>query len=62
MAQPEFEIMLENIRKVIHEEVQIQKGAANMKRQRCFAVKPEVNPILDLARKAYCEIIEDMNS
>jgi hypothetical protein len=54
--------MFEKIQRVLDEEAHVQKGPNNMKRQRCFAVKADVNPILDIARKAYIEIIEDMNS
>lgn len=32
-----------------------------MRRQRLFAVKADVNPILDISRKAYCEVVDDMN-
>ncbi|CAL8147507.1 unnamed protein product [Orchesella dallaii] len=61
LMAPQFEEMLNRIKNVLHDEAQFQKGSVNMKRQRCFAVKADVNPILDVARKAYCEIIEDVN-
>lgn len=28
--------------------------------QRCFAVKPEINGLLDVARRTYSELIEDI--
>lgn len=59
---PQFETMLQTIKGIIHDESQFQKGSMNMKRQRCFAVKADVNPILDIARKAYCDLIDDINS
>lgn len=54
--------MLQRIKHIINEEAQFQKGSMNMKRQRCFAVKADINPILDIARKAYCDLIDDINS
>jgi len=53
--------MFEKIQQVLDEEAHVQKGSTNMKRQRCFAVKADVNPILDIARSAYIEILNDMN-
>lgn len=31
-----------------------------MRLQRCFAIKGGFNGLLDIARRAYCEIIEDI--
>lgn len=58
----DYEAILSKIKETIQDEAQLQKGAVNMKRQRCFAVKADINPILDIARNAYCEVVEEVNS
>lgn len=54
--------MLDKIQSVINEEAQMEKGTTSMRIQRSFAVKPDINPILDIARAAYCEMQEEINS
>ena len=38
----------------------MQKGSASMRLQRCFAIKSGVNGLLDVARRIYCEIVDDI--
>ncbi|CAK8673692.1 unnamed protein product [Clavelina lepadiformis] len=56
-----FNHILELLETVIHKEARYQKGLLNMKTQRCFAVKSEINGVLDLCRKSYTEYIDDIN-
>ncbi|XP_041374859.1 mutS protein homolog 4-like isoform X2 [Gigantopelta aegis] len=55
-----FDAMIKSINSVIHEDTKYQKGALNMRTQKCFAVKPKVNGLLDLARRTYTEIVDDI--
>ena len=45
---------------VVHEGARVQKGSASMRLQRCFAIKSGVNGLLDVARRIYCEIVDDI--
>lgn len=36
------------------------KKGSNATRERCFAIKPGVNSLLDAVRKTYCELLEEM--
>ncbi|XP_074040955.1 uncharacterized protein isoform X2 [Leptinotarsa decemlineata] len=47
------------VRKSINENVYPSKGQSAML-QRCFAIKPGINGLLDLVRKTYTEIMNDM--
>lgn len=55
-------ILEEKVAKVIHENAKVQRGSAAMKLQRCFAIKSELDGLLDVARKAYCEIVDDIEA
>ncbi|XP_065567664.1 mutS protein homolog 4-like isoform X3 [Artemia franciscana] len=57
-----FEKLLEVLSEIISDDAKITKGSAAMKLQRCFAIKSGVNQVLDISRKAYCEIVEDMSA
>ena len=48
------------LREVLHEDARLVKGSAALRTQRCFAIKPKVNGLLDVARKIYSEIIEEI--
>ena len=45
---------------MVHEGARVQKGSASMRLQRCFAIKSGVNGLLDVARRIYCEIVDDI--
>lgn len=36
------------------------KGSLNMRTQKCYAVRPNVNELLDIARRAYTEVVDDI--
>jgi len=38
------------------------QGAFDMKIQKCFAVKPGLDGLLDVARRTYSETVEDVQS
>nr|XP_042907671.1 mutS protein homolog 4 isoform X3 [Parasteatoda tepidariorum] len=46
---------------VIHKDARWEKGVLNMHMQKCFAVKPNINGLLDVARRAYCESVNDVS-
>ncbi|XP_061383646.1 mutS protein homolog 4-like [Danaus plexippus] len=56
---PHYEEISNRIRTVIQEDAHLEKGAMGSM-QRCFAVKPEINGLLDVARRTYSELIEDI--
>ena len=60
LHDPSFDAIMESIQKVVHDESRYQKGALNMKTQKLFAVKPSVNGLLDVARRAHCEVVDDL--
>ena len=55
-----FNIIKEKISEIIHEDTYYQKGALNMRTQKCFAVKPYLNGLLDVARRTYSELVDDI--
>jgi len=54
--------MLEIIEITINKESIRSKGFANSQFHRCFAVKSNLNPVLDVARTIYSELIEEFHS
>lgn len=36
------------------------KGNLTMRTQKCYAVRPDVSEFLDIARRAYTEVIDDI--
>nr|XP_026499786.1 mutS protein homolog 4-like isoform X1 [Vanessa tameamea] len=56
---PHYEEIANQIRNVIQDDAHLEKGAMGSL-QRCFAVKPEINGLLDVARRTYSELIEDI--
>eukprot|EP01135_Chromosphaera_perkinsii_P001208 Nk52_evm7s162 gene=Nk52_evmTU7s162 len=62
LSDPSYQELLTEIENIITEETNFQKGFQNMRFQRCFAVKPNVNGLLDVARRTYSEAIEEVHS
>ncbi|XP_060559607.1 mutS protein homolog 4-like [Ruditapes philippinarum] len=60
LEDPRFVIMLDKINCVIHEDTKYQKGTLNMRSQKCFAVKPNMNGLLDISRITYTEMVDDI--
>ncbi|XP_045498270.1 mutS protein homolog 4-like [Colias croceus] len=56
---PHYNEIAERIRGVLLDDAHLEKGAMGSL-QRCFAVKPEINGLLDVARRTYSELIEDI--
>ncbi|KAG8183749.1 hypothetical protein JTE90_029330 [Oedothorax gibbosus] len=54
-----FKILLAKIGIVIHSDARWQKGVLNMHMQKCFA--PNLNGLLDVARRAYSESVNDVS-
>ncbi|XP_050832479.1 mutS protein homolog 4 isoform X2 [Serinus canaria] len=55
-----FGIILEKITSVINDDTRYTKGCLSMRTQKCYAVKPNVNEFLDIARRTYTEIVDDI--
>ncbi|XP_013194844.2 mutS protein homolog 4 [Amyelois transitella] len=56
---PNYKEIADRIRSIIQEDAHLEKGAMGSL-QRCFAVKPEINGLLDVARRTYSELIDDI--
>ncbi|KAL4716711.1 hypothetical protein ACJJTC_004830 [Scirpophaga incertulas] len=54
-----YKQIADRIHQIIQEDAHIEKGAMGSM-QRCFAVKPEINGLLDVARRTYSELIDDI--
>lgn len=53
-------MILEQIKTVINDDTSYLKGSLNMRTQKCYAVRPNINEFLDIARRAYTEIVDDI--
>lgn len=53
-------MILEQIKTVINDDTTYLKGSLNMRAQKCYAVRPNINEFLDIARRAYTEIVDDI--
>ncbi|XP_028251785.1 mutS protein homolog 4 [Parambassis ranga] len=56
-----FDMILEQIKTVVNAETTYLKGSLNMRTQKCYAVRPNINEFLDIARRAYTEIVDDIS-
>lgn len=54
--------MKDKILTLIHADARFVKGCTSLSMQRCFAIKADINELLDIARQVYCELISDMRS
>ncbi|TKS86444.1 MutS protein -like protein 4 [Collichthys lucidus] len=55
-----FDLILEQIKTVMNDDTTYLKGSLNMRTQKCYAVRPNINEFLDIARRAYTEIVDDI--
>ncbi|KAM9801441.1 mutS protein homolog 4 [Neosynchiropus ocellatus] len=55
-----FDLILKQIHTVISDDTTYVRGILDMRTQKCFAVRPNINEFLDIARRAYTEIVEDI--
>ncbi|XP_061751268.1 mutS protein homolog 4 isoform X1 [Nerophis ophidion] len=55
-----FDIILKQIHTVINDDTTYLKGSLNMRTQKCYAVRPNINEFLDISRRAYTEIVDDI--
>lgn len=53
-------MILEQIKTVMNDDTTYLKGSLNMRTQKCYAVRPNINEFLDIARRAYTEIVDDI--
>ncbi|KAM3914999.1 mutS protein homolog 4 [Leptodactylus fuscus] len=60
MDDPRFTIILEKIKTVVNDDTRYSRGCLNTRTQKCYAVKPNINEFLDIARKTYAESIDDI--
>ncbi|XP_077292899.1 mutS protein homolog 4-like [Arctopsyche grandis] len=59
LQDPKFDEIREQIKKVLQDDAHLTRGAGSHF-QRCFAVRPNINGLLDVARKSYSELITDI--
>ncbi|XP_041979461.1 mutS protein homolog 4-like [Aricia agestis] len=59
LENPHYKEIVDRIRNVIQEDAHPEKGTMGSL-QRCFAIKPEINGLLDVARRTYSELIDDI--
>lgn len=62
LGNSEFRVMKDKILTLIHADARFVKGCTSLSMQRCFAIKADINELLDVARQIYCELISDMKS
>lgn len=55
-----FDMVLEQIKRVINDDTTYLKGSLHMRTQKCYAVRPNINEFLDIARRAYTELVDDI--
>ncbi|XP_063040064.1 mutS protein homolog 4 [Engraulis encrasicolus] len=55
-----FDLILEQIKTVISDDINYISGSLNMRTQKCYAVRPNINEFLDIARRTYTEIVDDI--
>ena len=55
---PSIDLLRDEIGTVINEDAAFAKNKASFRTQLCFAVKPGINGLLDVARKTYLETSE----
>ncbi|XP_049873597.1 mutS protein homolog 4-like isoform X2 [Pectinophora gossypiella] len=56
---PHYNEIAERIKTIIQDDAHLERGAMGSL-QRCFAVKPDINGLLDVARRTYSELIDDI--
>ncbi|KAF7409601.1 hypothetical protein HZH68_003982 [Vespula germanica] len=62
LENSQFKIMKNKILEIIHPDAKSLVGYTSSNMQRCFAIKPGINDLLDIARQTYCELISDMKT
>ncbi|KAL7862008.1 hypothetical protein SRHO_G00134490 [Serrasalmus rhombeus] len=55
-----FNNILAQIKTVINDDTTYLKSSLNLRTQKCYAVRPGVNEFLDVARRAYTEVVDDI--
>lgn len=61
MLQAEaFDTIQESLKQLLHDDAKSVKGYSASCIQRCFAIKSEMHVLLDLARKTYCELVDEI--
>ncbi|KAK3858581.1 hypothetical protein Pcinc_035236 [Petrolisthes cinctipes] len=60
VSSPVLSDLLKVLRGLLREDARLVKGAAAMRTLRCYTIKSSVNGLLDVARKIYSEIIDDI--
>lgn len=55
-----FDVILDQIKTVINDDITYLKGSLHMRTQKCYAVRPNINEFLDISRRAYTELVDDI--
>ncbi|KAF4523818.1 hypothetical protein B566_EDAN008053 [Ephemera danica] len=62
LQEPTFNTLKEQIVKTLHDDAHSEKGFSASNLQRCFAVRTGIHGLLDVARKTYCELVDEITS
>ncbi|XP_055883889.1 mutS protein homolog 4-like [Biomphalaria glabrata] len=62
LEDPRYDMILTKIKEVISDETHYEKNTLQQKIQKCFAVKKNIDALLDVARKTYSELIDDLHN
>nr|XP_061798748.1 mutS protein homolog 4-like [Nerophis lumbriciformis] len=57
-----FDMISKQILTVINDNVTYTKESMNMRMQKCYAVRPNINEFLDISRRTYTEIVDDISA
>lgn len=55
-----FGLILDKIGAVINDDARYTKGCLSMRTQKCYAVRSNISEFLDIARRTYTEIVDDI--
>ena len=56
------EVLLQMLHLVINENVAVSRNASSMRFSRAFAIRANINGLLDLDRAAFCENLDDLEN
>ncbi|XP_059143835.1 mutS protein homolog 4-like, partial [Physella acuta] len=62
LTDARYDIILDKLKSVIREETHLQKGLLQQRTEKCFAVRPQINGLLDVARRTYSELVDDIHA
>ncbi|TRY66504.1 hypothetical protein DNTS_005388 [Danionella cerebrum] len=55
-----FNTILDHIKSLINDDTSYVKSSLSMRTQKCYAVRPNISEFLDISRRAYTEVVDDI--